>query len=260
MLVISSLFFAATAFASPASPSAGKTVLDIVLSSPVHTTLAKLAGSLPAVTDVLSSSGPLTLFAPTDEAFARLPSAIVQAVTTDATLLASVLDYHVLAGTAFVPSNKPERLFVETAEGSTLRVDVSQGPKVALSYGLGASNVTASVVASNGIVHIVDTVLQLPAAASKTAVDAKLSKLVAALSKENLVQTVDSLTKVTVFAPIDAAFEALDRFDAVFGISLSDQILASILKTHIVPQVVYSTDVSRAGTPFTFVHSFALLL
>ena len=245
-MLVSSLFFAASAFASPAASP--KTALDIVLSSPVHKTLAKLAGSLPAVTNVLSSSGPLTLFAPTDEAFARLSSAVVQAVTTDATLLASVLDYHVLAGTAFVPSNKPERLFVETAEGSTLRVDVSRGPKVSLSYGLGASsNVTASVVASNGIVHIVDTVLQLPAAASKTAVDAKLSKLVAALSKENLVQTVDSLTKVTLFAPIDAAFEALDRFDALFGISLSDQILASILKTHIVPQVVYSTDVTRAG-------------
>jgi uncharacterized surface protein with fasciclin (FAS1) repeats len=209
--------------------------------------LAKLASSLPDVVDVLKSAGPLTLFAPTDAAFAQLPPATLDAVSKNQTLLASVLSYHVLAGTAFVPdANTPARQVVKTATGESLRVDVAAGPKVSLAFGLGTSDVTGSVTATNGIVHVVNKVLIPPAAASQTAVDAKLNRLVAALQKVNLVSTVDGLKDVTIFAPLDAAFEALDKFAADSKLTITDELLANVLKTHIIPSVVYSTDIVKA--------------
>jgi uncharacterized surface protein with fasciclin (FAS1) repeats len=227
-----SLFFAAV-FA--------KTALEVVLQSPVHKTLAALAGTLPEIVTVLQSEGPLTLFAPTDDAFAKLDPAVTKAVTSDPKLLGDVLKYHVLAGTAFEPSSTA-RQFVTTAVGETLRVDVSQG-KVNLAFGLGTSSVSASVKTSNGIVHVVDTVLIAPKSASATAVDAKLTKLVAALQKVTLVETVDGLKDVTIFAPVDKAFEALERAADVTNLDITNTLLTEILTTHVVPSVVYSTDV-----------------
>jgi uncharacterized surface protein with fasciclin (FAS1) repeats len=226
---------------------APQTALDVVAASKDHTTLAKLATSLPAVVDVLKSAGPLTLFAPTDAAFAQLPQATLDAVSKNQTLLASILSYHVLAGTAFAPTaNTPAREVVKTATGESLRVDVAAGPKVSLAFGLGTSDVTGSVPTSNGIVHVVNKVLVPPAAASQTAVDAKLNRLVAALQKVNLVSTVDGLKDVTIFAPLDAAFEALDKFAASANLTVTDDLLATVLKTHIIPSVVYSTDIVKA--------------
>jgi uncharacterized surface protein with fasciclin (FAS1) repeats len=220
-----------------------KTALDVVLESPIHKTLASLAGSLPDIVDVLKSAGPLTLFAPTDAAFAKLDAATVKAVTSDAELLRSVLKYHVVAGTAFVPDEKTaSRQVITTAVGKELRVDVSL-PKVTLAFGLGTSSVTASAKTDNGIVHVVDTVLLSPKSASATAVDAKLTKLVAALQKTKLVSTVDGLKGVTIFAPVDAAFEALEKVSSQIGLSLTDALLTTVLKTHIIPSVVYSTDI-----------------
>jgi len=231
LLVISSVF--------------AQTALDVVLASPVHKTLARLAGSLPGVVDVLKSNGPLTLFAPTDDAFAKLDAATIQAVTKDANLLSAVLQYHVIAGSAFIPDAKtPARQFVKAATGETLRVDVAAGPKVTLAFGLGTSSVTGSVKTTNGIVHVVDSVLIAPQAASATAVAAKLNKLVAALQKTQLVETVDSLKGVTIFAPVDAAFEALEKAASNTGLTITDALLSTVLKTHVVPSVVYSTDVA----------------
>jgi uncharacterized surface protein with fasciclin (FAS1) repeats len=223
-----------------------KTALDVVLESPIHKTLAQLAGTLPEIVSVLQSAGPLTLFAPTDDAFAKLDPAVTKAVTSDPKLLGDVLKYHVLAGTAFEPSTTP-RQFVSTAVGETLRVDVAQG-KVTLGFGLGASSVSASVKTSNGIVHVVDTVLIAPKSASATAVDAKLNKLVAALQKVKLVETVDGLKDVTIFAPLDKAFEALERAADVTNLNITDALLTEILTTHVVPGVVYSTDVAAKKT------------
>jgi uncharacterized surface protein with fasciclin (FAS1) repeats len=223
-----------------------KTALDVVLESPIHKTLAQLAGTLPEVVEVLKSAGPLTLFAPTDAAFAKLSPEVVKAVTTDPTLLSNVLKYHVLAGSAFAPNaHTPARQFVSTAVGETLRVDVSQGLKVTLAFGLGSTTVSGSVQTSNGIVHVIPDVLIPPKSASATAVEAKLTKLVQALQSSKLVETVDGLKGVTIFAPLDKAFEALAKASKESDIEITPEFLTTILTTHVVPGVVYSTDIAK---------------
>ncbi|KAI8903974.1 FAS1 domain-containing protein [Gorgonomyces haynaldii] len=237
------LFFLSAAFA--------QSILDVVAGSKDHTTLAKLATSLPAIVDVLKSAGPLTLFGPTDAAFDKLSKEkpdLFKAVTSDSALLAQVLQYHVIAGVAFDPTKAPARSFPKTALGSVVRADV--GDKVTLAFGLGTSTVTASVTASNGVVHVVDSVLIPPTQkASEVAVAAGLTSLANALVGQKLVETVDGVKGATIFAPTNKAFDDLTAFAKANNLTLTDAILKSTLTLHVVPSVVYSTDIAAAKAP-----------
>jgi uncharacterized surface protein with fasciclin (FAS1) repeats len=224
---------------------AQQTALDVVTSSPVHKTLAQLAGTLPAIVDVLRSGGPLTLFAPTDDAFAKLDEGTRNAVTSNSTLLAQVLQYHVIAGVAFDPTKAEPKSFPKTALGQALGVTVDAG-RVTLQFGLGSSTVTGSVPTSNGVVHVVDTVLVPPPSASATAIAGKFNQLVAALQKVNLVGTVDGAKDITIFAPTDQAFQAFTEFATKNNIQVTDELLKRVLTLHVVPSVVYSTDIIKA--------------
>jgi uncharacterized surface protein with fasciclin (FAS1) repeats len=225
-----------------------QTALDVVLGSPVHKTLAQLAGTLPPIVDVLKSAGPLTLFAPTDDAFAKLDKSITDAVTTNATLLAQVLQYHVIAGVAFDPAQAEPKQFPKTALGPALGVTVNHSA-VTLSFGLGSSNVNSTVKTTNGFVHVVDTVLIPPTSASATAVAAKFTQLVASLQKVNLVGTVDAASNITIFAPTDKAFETFLAFAKTNNVTVTDALLTRVLTLHVVPAVVYSTDIVKAKAP-----------
>lgn len=224
-----------------------KTALEIITESPDHKTLATVAGQFPDIVSVLSGKTQLTVFAPTDAAFTKLGDSL-KAVTANTTLLATVLKYHVISGTAFDPTTAPPLSFPKTAAGPVLKVAVSEGPKVTLSFGLNSSDVTASVPVDNGVVHVVDSVLIPPASVSETAVAAGFTRLVAALKQASLVGTVDGLTNATIFAPTDDAFIALDAYLKEKQITLTDEILATVLKLHVVPKVVYSTDIVTAGS------------
>jgi transforming growth factor-beta-induced protein len=227
------------------------TALDVVLNSKDHTTLATLAAKIPAVLDVLKSAGPLTLFAPNDAAFKKLDKATVDAVTTDKALLAKVLTYHVIPGAAFDPKTAEATSFPKTAAGLPVAVSVVEKSGVTVAFGLGSSKVVGSVTASNGVVHVVDTVLIPLPSASKTAVDAKLTQLVASLQKVKLVEAVDGAKDVTIFAPTDKAFENLVAFAKENKLEITDDLLAAVLKLHVVPGVVYSTDIVKAKTALT---------
>jgi transforming growth factor-beta-induced protein len=224
-----------------------QSALDIVLGSADHKTLAQLAGTIPAVVDVLKSAGPLTLFAPNDAAFAKLDKAVVDAVTSNSALLTQVLQYHVIAGAAFDPATAEPKSFPKTALGPALGVTVNHGA-VSLAFGLGTSNVTASVKATNGVVHVVDTVLIPPGSASATAIAGKFTQLVAALQKANLVETVDGAKDITIFAPTDKAFEEFTAFAQANKVEVTDDLLKRVLTLHVVPSVVYSTDIAKAKT------------
>jgi uncharacterized surface protein with fasciclin (FAS1) repeats len=179
----------------------------------------------------------LTLFAPNDAAFMKLDKATVNAVSTNNTLLASVLTYHVIAGVAFDPNTVEPTSFPITASGLSIGVTVaSSNDKIA--FGIGSSNVVGSVSASNGVVHVVDTVLIPLSSASKTAVDAKLTQLVASLQNVQLVEAVDGAKIVTIFAPTDKAFENLIAFAKENKLEITDALLADVLKLHVVPGIV----------------------
>ncbi len=102
--------------------------------------------------DTLKGKGPFTVFAPTDEAFAKVPKADLDALLKDKAKLTSVLTYHVVAGKVMSKDVQPGK--VKTVQGSELTITTAGGVKV------DAAKVTsADIVADNGVIHVVDTVL-----------------------------------------------------------------------------------------------------
>ena len=111
----------------------------------------------------LQGKGPFTVFAPTDAAFAKLPAGTVEALLADREKLAAILTYHVVAGRVMAGDIvKANGASPSTVNGAALDVVVRDG-KVWVN---GAQVVTADVAASNGVIHVIDTVLipAMPAA------------------------------------------------------------------------------------------------
>jgi uncharacterized surface protein with fasciclin (FAS1) repeats len=113
---------------------------------------AEAAGLVPA----LSGDGPLTVFAPTDEAFAKLPKGTVESLLKpeNKDKLARILKYHVVAGEIEAGDIKRGRTHVKTLAGKSVTVKKRGGVTVN-----GAHVVTADVDASNGVIHVIDRVL-----------------------------------------------------------------------------------------------------
>jgi uncharacterized surface protein with fasciclin (FAS1) repeats len=132
-----------------------KTIVEIAAGSDQFKTLVaavKAAG----LVETLQGAGPFTVFAPTDEAFAKLPAETVEGLLKDLPKLKSILTYHVVAGKVLAKDVAAVKTAM-TLQGGDLRVDASHGVKV------NNSNVTqADIEASNGVIHVIDTVL-LPA-------------------------------------------------------------------------------------------------
>jgi uncharacterized surface protein with fasciclin (FAS1) repeats len=104
---------------------------------------------------ILKSAGPFTVFAPTDEAFAKLPAGTLEAVLADKAKLAAILTYHVVAGKVMAADVVGMHGKVATTvQGSGLHIDTTHGVKV------GTATVTKTdIVCSNGVIHIIDSVL-----------------------------------------------------------------------------------------------------
>lgn len=147
--------------------SAQKTIVDIAIGSPVHSTLvaAVKAGGL---VETLQSAGPFTVFAPTNDAFGKLPAGTVEALVkpeSKATLV-KILTYHVVAGNldaaAVVKAIEAGKgsAKVKTVSGGTLTASLKDG-KVILTdeNGNSATVVAADLKAGNGVVHVIDSVV-----------------------------------------------------------------------------------------------------
>jgi len=140
-------------------------IVDTAVSAGAFTTLAAALGAAGLV-DTLKGAGPFTVFAPTDEAFAKLPAGTVETLLEDPTgLLTKILTYHVVLGE--VPAASVVKLDgqkVKTVQGGELTVEAG-GDGVALHDAAGnrVQVVTTDVAASNGVIHVIDAVL-MPAA------------------------------------------------------------------------------------------------
>merc|ERR1712176_1224799 len=167
----------------------------------------------------LEGKGPFTVFAPTNEAFDKIPADELKKLLDPANVkeLDAILEYHVVAGAAVHSTDlKPENKF-KTLEGQDVYVDVKDG-KVYINRK--ASVTPADNDATNGVVHIIDTVLippkkpappTPPSPATKNIVelavgDKDLSTLVAALKAGKLVTALEGKGPFTVFAPTNEAF------------------------------------------------------
>lgn len=115
-------------------------------------TAVKAAG----LVETLKGTGPFTVFAPTDEAFAKLPKGTVDDLLKpeNKAKLAAILTYHVIPGKVMAADIKGKKTNVKTVQGSDLAVDATDGVKIN-----DATVTTADVATSNGVIHIIDTVV-----------------------------------------------------------------------------------------------------
>ncbi|MEH1813267.1 fasciclin domain-containing protein [Nostoc sp.] len=103
--------------------------------------------------DTLKGAGPFTVFAPTDEAFNKLPAGTVDALLKDPAKLKKILTYHVVSGKVLA-ADVAKLKTAKTVEGSDVKIDASNGVKIN-----DAKVATADVAADNGVIHVIDTVL-----------------------------------------------------------------------------------------------------
>ena len=128
-----------------------KDIVDTAVAAGDFKTLA-VALERAGLIDTLKGKGPFTVFAPTDAAFAKVPKKDLDALLADKSKLASVLTYHVVPGTVMAKDVKAGK--VKTVQGSDLTLSTSDGVKVD-----GANVVKTDIVADNGVIHVIDSVV-----------------------------------------------------------------------------------------------------
>lgn len=148
-------------------PVAVGTIVDVASGDTNFSTLVA-AVQAAGLVDTLSGAGPFTVFAPTDAAFAKLPDGTVETLTTtDTETLGNILTYHVVAGEvnaetliAAIEAAGADGHTIETVNGATLTATLVDGAVILTDGAGGTATVTATDVdASNGLIHVIDTVL-----------------------------------------------------------------------------------------------------
>ena len=192
----------------------------------------------------LDGSGPFTVFAPTDDAFNALPDGLLESLTSED--LAQILQFHVLSG-AIASGDLQATQDVESLLGELLLVESGNGVVVN-----GSANVVApDINASNGVVHAIDEVLLPAGFRDANIIDqardlGNFETLLTALDNTGLTTTIKYKGDFTVFAPTDAAFNALP--DGLLS-SLSTEELAQILQYHVLSGEVFAGDLQPQQSP-----------
>lgn len=214
----------------------------------------------------LKGAGPFTVFAPTDAAFTAFLKTTSYATINDVPkdVLTQILLNHVVSGN--VKSNDLTTGYVKTLAKSatsgtntmSMYVDLTSGVKLN-----GVSKViTADVIASNGVIHVVDAVINLPTIVTHATANPNFSSLVGALTgagQPDFVSILSGTGPFTVFAPTNAAFTALNTELAPGGIAgVSTANLTKVLKYHVVNGNILAASltegqiVNTLQTPQTF--------
>ena len=225
-----------------------KNIVEIAQATPDLSTLvdALVAAEL---TEALSGTGPFTVFAPSNAAFAKLDPDVLNNIISTPSLLTSLLQYHVAA--AELTSDKLNGSVQTLLSGQSLAVTNSSGVTIN-----GSSKVTTSdVLASNGVIHVIDEVLipedfNAQTLAQIVAGSADHTILLSALAKPELSDLLaaanDPTQDLTVFAPTNAAFEGV--LAALGMTSIDDmpvEVLKEIVTYHIIGGAVTSDQLSN---------------
>jgi len=150
---------AAAILVAPAAATAQMNEKDIVTVAVEAGSFKTLAAALEAagLVATLQGAGPFTVFAPTDEAFAKLPAGTVEALLQDKEALTKILTYHVVAGK--VTAEQVVTLSeAQTVAGINAKIEVRDGNV----YVAGSKVITTDIMASNGVIHVIDTVMLPP--------------------------------------------------------------------------------------------------
>lgn len=251
--------------------------MDIVETAAAAGTFKTLLAAAEAadLVNALKGEGPLTVFAPTDDAFAALPEGTVEALLADPTTLASILTYHVVSG-----SVKAEQVVTlssaETLNGASVSITVADNGMVKIND---ANVLVTDIETTNGIIHVIDAVILPPTSESASGFystkavaesgDATLSKmassmkmnmkrtgppiyglankaglstLAAAIEAAGLNKVLNTGGPFTVFAPTNEAFAALPE-GTVEALLQDPEALTNILLYHVVSGEVMASDV-----------------
>lgn len=229
-----------------ADESAQKNIVETAVAAGSFQTLvaavqaADLAGAL-------AGKGPFTVFAPTDDAFAKLPKEVIQSLLKpeNKQQLAGILTYHVVKGHVLA-AQVVDLPGAVTLNGQRVDIQVKKD-KVMVD---GATVVKTDIKCSNGVIHVIDKVI-LPADKTipETAEAAgKFGTLLAAANAAGLAEALSGKGPFTVFAPTDEAFAKLPKGTVESLLKPENKSkLAAILKYHVVPGRVYSTQALDAG-------------
>ena len=250
---------APTEAATEAPAEEAAAVADIVDTAVTAGTFNTLVAAVEAagLVDTLKGEGPFTVFAPTDEAFAALPAGTVEALLADPQgQLTQILLYHVVSGKV-MSTDLSDGMTAETVQGSSITFTIADGA-VKVNEAL---VVAADIEASNGVIHVIDSVILPPTeeAATETMAEAaapagNIAEVATAAGAFNTLLTavqaaglVDELTgegPFTVFAPTDEAFAALPAGTIDTLLADPEGALRDILLYHVVAGKVMSTDLS----------------
>jgi len=225
-----------------------KDIVDTAIADGRFTTLVtavKAAG----LVDTLKGAGPFTVFAPTDDAFAKLPAGTVEDLLKPENLetLKNILLYHVVAGKVMAAD-------VVTLDGKTadtalkdhpLNISVKDG-KVYLNENVEV--IITDIETSNGVIHVIDSVLlpeeKLSDIVDTAVADSRFTTLVAAVQAAGLVETLKGEGPFTLFAPTDEAFAKLPAGTVEDLLKPENlETLTNILLYHVVPGKVMAADV-----------------
>ena len=230
----------------PTPASHTKTDQDIVATAIAAGRFETLVAALKAadLVGTLQGKGPFTVFAPTDEAFAKLgKTALADLLKPEnKAKLTAILTCHVVAGN--LPASKVTTMKeLTTLQGSSLPVVVDKGGVT-----IGTAKVAkADVVATNGVIHVIDSVLLPPADLVATAAKAgKFTTLLAAATAAGLADTLANGGPFTIFAPTDEAFAKLGKEALADLLKPENKAkLAGILKYHVVAGTLKAGDVVK---------------
>jgi transforming growth factor-beta-induced protein len=251
---VTSLYMAKTAKPAAKKPTPKPVLADIVDTAVAAGSFNTLAAALGAADLVatLKSKGPFTVFAPTDEAFAKLPEGTIADLLKpeNKAKLAAILTYHVLAGEVMASTVVTmDGKTAATVNGASVTIGVKDGTVTVDD----ATVLTTDIKTSNGVIHIIDSVM-IPKPVLADIVDTAVAAgsfntLAAALGAADLVATLKSKGPFTVFAPTDEAFAKLPEGTVADLLKPENKAkLAAILTYHVLAgEVMASTVVTMDG-------------
>ena len=221
---------------------------DIVTTAVEAGSFKTLAAALTAggLVETLQGPGPFTVFAPTDEAFAKLPAGTLETLLKPENkgLLVGILTYHVVPGQVLA-ADVVKLKAAGTVNGQRVDIAVKDG-----SVKVDDANVVKTdIQCSNGVIHVIDAVIlpstkNIPATADAAG---SFKTLLAAAAAAGLVDALSGEGPLTVFAPTDEAFAKLPKGTVEGLLKPENQAkLAGILKLHVVSGRVFSTDLLKA--------------
>ena len=226
----------------PSTATASKNLVATAQAAGSFTTLLKAAEAAGLV-DVLSGDGPFTVFAPSDEAFAKVPAEALQGLLADKAALTEVLTYHVVPGRVLA-ADAVKLDWAPTVSGSALRVEA----KADGVFVDDARVVSTDILASNGVIHVIDRVVMPRKDLVATAVGAgAFNTLVTAVKAADLVETLAEGGPFTVFAPADAAFAKVPEA-TLKGLLADKAALSKVLTYHVVPGRVLAKAIAEGTT------------